>query len=91
MDIPKDAEAHGNCQDQQTEVTLRWRGGEGEDRNLLNIVLSKKGRLVDLTGVFVRLHEKGGRRHELTSNMAVGEKDVLSWPYRSDNTTESPL
>ena len=63
-------------------MTLRWRGGEeGEDRNLLNIVLSKKGRLVDLTGVFVRLHREGGR-HELTSKMAVGEKEVLSWPYR---------
>ena len=81
VDLPQEAEAHGTCQDQQTEVSLRWRGGEGEDRNLLNIVLSKKGRLVSLTGVFVRLHQEG-RRHELTSNMAVGEKEVLSWPYR---------
>ena len=84
-EVPRRAEANGHCEDQQTEINLRWRDKDGEGKypqhNLLNLVVTKKGRLASLTGVFVRLHHQG-RRYELTSNIDVREKKTLSWPFR---------
>jgi len=77
IEVPQEAEANGHCEEQQSEVYLRWL----EDSNLLNLVVSKNGRLASLTGVFVRLHHQG-RRYELTSNINTRQKSTLSWPFR---------
>ena len=49
--------------------------------NLLNLVITKNGRLAGLTGVFARLHQQE-RKHELTSHIDARQKEALSWPFR---------
>jgi len=80
VEVPSEAEADGHCGDQQNEITLHWKDSSG-DRNLLNLVVTKKGRLAGLTGVFARLHLQN-RKHELTSNIDTKLKQSLSWPFR---------
>jgi len=80
VEVPSEAEADGHCGDQQTEITLSWKDSSG-DRSLLNLVITKKGRLAGLTGVFARLHHQD-RKYELTSNIDPRLKQSLSWPFR---------
>ena len=48
MEVPRIAEANGHCEDQQTEINLRWRDQDGEGKYLLNLVVTKKDRLASL-------------------------------------------
>jgi len=80
LEVPNEAEANGHCGDQRTEINLSWRDPV-KNLNLLNLVITKNGRLAGLTGVFARLHQQE-RKHELTSHIDPRQKEALSWPFR---------
>ena len=56
INVPQGAHARGHCADQQAELSLHW--SEGGEKNLVNLVISKKERLADFSGVFARLHHR---------------------------------
>ena len=56
INVPESAHARGHCADQQAELSLHW--SKDGDKNLINLVISKKERLADLSGVFARLHHR---------------------------------
>ena len=48
-----------------SELNPRWLDEVSGKENLLNLVITKKGRLTGLTGVFTRLHPGRGNRDML--------------------------
>ena len=54
IEVPNEAEARGVCGDMESEISLHW--DDGEEVNVVNLVVAKNGRLADLTGVFARFY-----------------------------------
>ena len=54
IEVPNEAEARGVCGDMEAEISLHWE--DGEEENVVNLVVAKNGRLADLTGVFARFY-----------------------------------
>jgi len=80
MEVPQYADARGVCGDTESQISLHWEDRE-EEENVVNMVVTRNGRLAELTGVFARffLHSSW---HEVTSTMQKLELNSLSWPHR---------
>ena len=72
------------CGEISSELNLRWIDEVSGKENLLNLVITKKGRLTGLTGVFTRLHSSRGNRDmlEMSGQVDFKDFDTLLWPIR---------
>ena len=55
IEVPHDADARGVCGDVESQISLYWEEGDEED-NVVNMVVTRNGRLAELTGVFARFY-----------------------------------
>ena len=67
-----------------SELNLRWFDEVSGKENLLNLVITKEGRLAGLTGVFTRIHSAPGNMGmvEMSGQVDFKDFDTLLWPIR---------
>jgi len=75
--VPLNATVQGVCGEAVSEMSIEWLDQETEDMNLLNLVITREGRLAGLTGIFLRLQER-----EMTTQLDPINGKVLEWPVR---------
>jgi len=82
--VPNNASAQGVCGDHSSELNLRWLDEDTAEENLLNLVITKMGRLAGLTGVFTRLHSSPNNRgmREMSGHVDFNGFSTLVWPIR---------
>jgi len=91
--VPSSASAQGVCGDQASELNLRWMDKATDDENLLNLVITRIGRLAGITGVFMRLHTGPDKRgmKEMSGEFDVTDINTLAWPIRYGLSCPSSL
>ena len=62
-----------------SEISLHWHDEETGEENLLNLVITRKGRLAGLTGAFVRLHPDSNKL-EMSVQLDFKDFITLTWP-----------
>ena len=74
----------GVCGEQSSEINLHWFDQATGKENLLNLVITKVGRLAGLTGIFVRLHTEASQAEMTEMSGHIDSKDfnTLVWPIR---------
>jgi len=82
--VPSNASAQGVCGDQSSELNLRWLDQDTAEENVLNLVITKMGRLAGITGVFTRLHSSPSNRgmREMSGHVDFNGFSTLVWPIR---------
>ena len=82
--VPSSASPQGVCGDQASELNLRWMDEATGDENLLNLVITRIGRLAGITGVFLRLHTGPDKRgmKEMSGQFDFTDINTLAWPIR---------
>ena len=82
--VPGSASPQGVCGDQASELNLRWMHQVTGDENLLNLVITRIGRLAGITGVFLRLHTGPDKRgmKEMSGQFDFTDINTLAWPIR---------
>jgi len=81
--VPENATAKGACGELSSELNLHWLDEATGKENVMNLVISKVGRLAALTGIFTRLHT-GANKAEIEMSGQIDLKDfnTLVWPIR---------
>eukprot|EP00092_Neocalanus_flemingeri_P022118 GFUD01023994.1.p1 GENE.GFUD01023994.1~~GFUD01023994.1.p1 ORF type:complete len:281 (+),score=56.88 GFUD01023994.1:73-915(+) len=79
--VPDNASARGVCGEQSSEIDLTWRDQATGEENLLKLVITRKGRLAGLTGVFMWMSHEGGKL-EMSVEMDFQDFITLAWPIR---------
>jgi len=71
----------GQCSEQSSHIVLHWHDEDTGEENLLNLVISRKGRLAGLTGVFARLFPDSNKL-EMSVQLDFKDFITLAWPLR---------
>lgn len=82
--VPANATAKGACGELSSELSLHWLDEVSGKQNVMNLVISKVGRLAALTGIFTRLHTGADKKEEIEMSGQIDLKDfnTLVWPIR---------
>jgi len=82
--VPENATANGVCGEKSSELNLHWIDQDTGKENLLNLVITKVGRLAGLTGIFVRLYSGANQAvvTEMSSQIDLKNFNTLVWPIR---------
>jgi len=79
--VPESASAKGVCGEDSSEINLHWPDEDTGEENLLNLVISRRGRLAALTGIFTRLNY-GNVKIEMYRQIRFKDFSSLVWPIR---------
>jgi len=79
--VPESASAKGVCGEDSSEINLHWPDPDTGEENLLNFVVSRRGRLAALTGIFTRLNY-GSSKIEMYGQIRFRDYLALIWPIR---------
>jgi len=81
--VPKNATAKGICGELASELSLHWLDAASGKKNVMNLVITKVGRLAALTGIFTRLHTGAGKEEiEMSGQIDLKDFNTLVWPIR---------
>jgi len=75
--VPIDAKSQGECGNDLSELSLRWLDPDSGDKNVLNLFISRMGRLAGISSVFARLQQV-----EMSVQIDLRDYNALIWPIR---------